>query len=178
MRETVHTSVVHLSRRARPASLSFKEVVAVVSESESVGGIVKKDLGGTVHVELPTAVQYGDNKGWLNFMGGWHFFSEPGGSAAWVKAIGGVGKMEVWLRGLDTTKAYIVSIETGGSGLAGRPSFEVRSSDASPAFVTALPPHQTLLLVIEPDMEMSLVTVEPHHLDSWLFFKATAYQVG
>jgi hypothetical protein len=170
-------TAVHVSRKARPASLTIKEAIEAVIAQLGDRVMRPTDLSGTQFVELTTTVPYVDAKGWLNFIGGWHCFSEPGGGAHWVGAIGGAGKLEIWLKGVTPGKNYIVAIETGCIAFGSNPSFEVRSSDASPVWVGALPPFQTLLLLIEPDMDLSLVTVEPQNLDSWSFYKAAVYEL-
>jgi hypothetical protein len=138
------------------------------------------DIKREAHLVLRPSVPWVKDRGWLNFIGNWHYFAQPpGDNASWVRAIGpsSAGKMEVWIAGLTPGSTYLVTIDAGCMVGGPNPAFDVGASDAARALVSALPPDQVLLNVIKPSMTMSLVTVEPHDLETWIFNSAQVFRL-
>ncbi len=136
---------------------------------------VAYDAESEPHVVLRPSTPWVQDRGWLNFIGNWHYFSQPpGDNAGWVRAIApsSAGMMEIWLTGLTPKSNYLVAIHVGCSVGGPDPGFKIGASDAAGQTVNAQPPEQVLLVIISPDMETSLVTVQPQQLESWSFYKA------
>ncbi|MFL5761941.1 MAG: hypothetical protein ACJ789_19760 [Thermomicrobiales bacterium] len=132
------------------------------------------------HVTLRPSVPWVKDRGWLNFIGNWHYFAQPpGDNASWVQAIApsSAGKLEVWIADLTPGSTYLVAIDVMSMVGGPNPAFNVGASDAAHAVVSASPPDQVLLTVIKPAMTMSLVTVEPLDLQAWIFFAAHVYKL-
>jgi len=56
-------------------------------------------------------------------------------------------------------------------------AFKVGASDAAGALVSTQPPDRVLLVLITPSMNMSLVSVEPHELEIWIFNSVEVYEL-
>lgn len=161
-------SVVEL--RAEPRRLDRQRVAETLLEHR-----IRYDIESEPHVLLRPSQPFVQDRGYLNFIGNWHYFADPpSDNAAWVRAIApaSAGRLEIWLSNVTPGKMYLVAIDVmcGVGGPA--PAYKVTASDAASALVNAQPPDQTLLVVITPTMDLSLVVVEPQDLDSWLFFSA------
>jgi hypothetical protein len=66
------------------------------------------------HVELRCRAPWVQDRGWLNFIGNWHYWSQPPNDHAdWVRAIApdSAGKLEIWMDGLTIGQNYLVSIK-------------------------------------------------------------------
>jgi hypothetical protein len=133
------------------------------------------DVESEPHVVLRPSVPWVQDRGWLNFIGGWHYGSQPpGDSASWVSAIAptSAGKMEVWLKQVTPAAMYLVALDVMCAVGGPNPAFKVGASDATGELVTAQPPEQTLLVVTTPSMDLTLVTLEPNDLSIWTFLSA------
>jgi len=85
--------------------------------------------------------------------------------------------MEIWLKNVDPGGRYLVSIDVGCSAYGPNPAFKIGASDAAGGLVDAEPPDQVLLAIIEPHTNLSLVTVKPHQLDSWIFHLVEVFRL-
>jgi hypothetical protein len=137
--------------------------------------------GAEPHVILRARVTWVQDLGWLNFIGNWHVWCEPPGDHAdWVSAIApsSAGKMEVWLTQLSPDDQYLAYIDVSGSSGGPDPAFMIGASDASHMLVDLNPPDQILLVLFTPAKDMSLITVEPHHLDWWAFREVRVFRLS
>lgn len=126
------------------------------------------------YVQLSTQTPFVEGKGWLEFVGGWQSVScGDSGSAAWVSGTENAGELDIWLRGLSAGTMYLVSVDVGcATLLETQPQFEIHSSVGPWQWVSAIPPEQTLLIVLPADAEMALLTIQPRQLWDWIFFRA------
>jgi hypothetical protein len=157
-----------LKLTAEPRKIDRRRAAESLAEAH-----VRYDAGTAPHVILRPSQPFVKGAGYLNFIGNWHYFADPpGDNAAWVRAIApsSAGKLEIWMNQLAPGTTYLVAIDVMCAIGGPNPGFSIGASDAAHATVAAQAPDQTLLLLIQPEMDMSLVTVEPQDLASWIFF--------
>jgi hypothetical protein len=76
------------------------------------------DVEAEPHVVLRPSAPWVEARGWLDFVGGWHYYAQPPGDSAWWNssiAPTGSGEMYVNLINLTPSAMYLVAIDVSCS---------------------------------------------------------------